>query len=65
MCSVWISEQMATFSLYNINRLNFITDWRVFTARYALNPYITQIRSVFKGLMENKILNPVLHKSDT
>ena len=24
--------------------------WRVFTARYALSPYITQIRFVFKGL---------------
>jgi hypothetical protein len=25
--------------------------WRVFTARYALSPYIKQIRFVFKGLM--------------
>jgi len=24
--------------------------WRVFTARYALNPYTKQIRFVFKGL---------------
>jgi hypothetical protein len=24
--------------------------WRVFTARYGLSPYITQIRLVFKGL---------------
>jgi len=26
VCSVWISEQTATFSLYNINRLDFITE---------------------------------------
>jgi hypothetical protein len=26
MCSVWISEQAATFSLYNINRMDFITE---------------------------------------
>jgi hypothetical protein len=25
--------------------------WRVFTARYALSPYIKQIRFVFKGLI--------------
>jgi len=25
MCSAWISEQAATFSLYNIHRLDFIT----------------------------------------
>jgi hypothetical protein len=28
----------------------------VFTARYALSPYIKQIRSVFKGLMDNPYL---------
>ena len=26
MCSVWISEQTTTFSLYNIKRLSFITE---------------------------------------
>jgi hypothetical protein len=26
MCSVWITEQGATFSLYNIHRLNFINE---------------------------------------
>jgi len=26
MCSVWISEQAGTFSVYNFNRLDFITD---------------------------------------
>jgi hypothetical protein len=25
--------------------------WRVFTARYALSPYIKQIRVIFKGLI--------------
>ena len=25
--------------------------WGVFTARYALSPYITQIRFVFKGVI--------------
>ena len=48
MCSVRVSEQIEKFSLYNINRLNFITE--VFTARYGLSPYITQLRFVFKGL---------------
>jgi hypothetical protein len=28
--------------------------WRVFTARYALSPYIKQIRFVFKGLMNKE-----------
>jgi hypothetical protein len=28
----------------------------VFTARYALNPYIKQIRFVFKGLMEQPLV---------
>jgi len=26
MCSIWISEQTATMSLYNINMLDFITE---------------------------------------
>jgi len=26
MCSVWIAEQTAAFSLYNINRLDFVTN---------------------------------------
>jgi len=26
MCSVWISEQAANISLYNIHRLDFITE---------------------------------------
>jgi hypothetical protein len=41
-CFVRISEQTATFALYNINWLVFITV-EVFTARYGLIPYIQQI----------------------
>jgi hypothetical protein len=43
-------EQTATFVLYNISSLVFIT---VFTARYELSPYITQIRFDLKGLNES------------
>ena len=39
VCFVWIWEQTAIISLYNINWLVFIT-WRVFTARYGLGLYI-------------------------
>jgi len=28
----------------------YLTRWRMFTARYALSPYIKQTRLVFKGL---------------
>jgi hypothetical protein len=31
--------------------------WRVFTARYALSPYIKQIRFVFKGLILLEVTN--------
>jgi hypothetical protein len=31
--------------------IGFDKKWRVFTARYALSPYIKQIRFVFKGLI--------------
>ena len=37
MCSVWISEQTAIISLYNINWLVCITERSVFTARYGLH----------------------------
>ena len=50
MCFEWISEQTVTFTLYIINRLVFITEVGVFTARYALSPYVTQIRLVLRGL---------------
>ena len=51
ICCVRISEQTATFAFYSINRLVFVyLRWRVFTARYGLIPYVTQIRLVFEGL---------------
>ena len=38
MCFVWISEQTAIISLYNINWLVFIAETdSVFIARYELN----------------------------
>jgi hypothetical protein len=43
-------EQTATFALYNI--ISLVYNRRaVFTARYGLSPYITQIRCVFKVFM--------------
>ena len=57
---VWISEQTATFALYSINRLVLYNyRWRVFTARYELNPYIKQIHLVFNPL--NAELNPICY----
>jgi hypothetical protein len=50
MCFVRISEQTATFALHNIKRLVFKSTCRVFTARYAISPYIKQIRFFFKEL---------------
>jgi hypothetical protein len=34
--------------------------WRVFTARYALSPYIKQIRFVFKGLNSQLVINDTI-----
>jgi hypothetical protein len=34
--------------------------WRVFTARYALSPYIKQIRFVFKGLIFQELVQFVV-----
>ena len=46
-------EQTATFTSYNVNRLVLYKPrWRVFTARYALSPYIKLTHFVFKGLRE-------------
>jgi hypothetical protein len=39
VCFVWISEQTAIISLYSINRLVFIKETGLFTARYGLDPY--------------------------
>jgi hypothetical protein len=49
MCFVRISEQTATFALYCINWLVFITVVEsVYSA--ARTEYITQIRFIYKGL---------------
>ena len=45
MCFVWISEQTAIISLYNINWLVFITRRSVFTARYGLCFWLKEIAS--------------------
>jgi len=50
MCSVWILEQAANLSLCNIHRLDFITEAESVYSAVGLNPYITQIRFVFKRL---------------
>jgi hypothetical protein len=43
-------NEIVTFALYIINRLGFITRWRVFNAWYGLSPYITLILFVLGGL---------------
>jgi len=41
-CSIWISEQTANFSLYNINRVDFITEVEsVYCAVRTESLYIT------------------------
>jgi hypothetical protein len=54
VCSVWISEQTATFSLYNINRLNFITEvesvYSMVCTESLYNRYILPLKGkVYKG----------------
>jgi hypothetical protein len=51
MCFVWISEQTATFALYNIKRLFLKPRIRLFTERYGLSPCTQDTRFVFKGLI--------------
>ena len=49
---VWLSEQAETFLTYTALTYWFLKPkLRVFTARYIMSPYITQIRFVFKGLI--------------
>jgi hypothetical protein len=50
MCFVWISEQTATFALHSTSRLVLYNRSGVFTARYALGPYIKQTCLFFEGL---------------
>jgi hypothetical protein len=55
MCFVRISEQTATFAFC----LGFYNRRGEFTARYALSPYIKQIRFVFKGLKKLQITHSI------
>jgi hypothetical protein len=49
--SVYVfSEQTVTFVLYNIKSWFLWPRWRLFTARYGISAYVTQIRFFFKGL---------------
>jgi len=41
------------FTLHNLTVCFLEMVWGVFTARYALSPYIKQARFVFKGLIRN------------
>jgi hypothetical protein len=50
MCFVRISEQTATFALYNIKRLDFITEVESVYSAVRADFYIKQIRFVFNGL---------------
>lgn len=54
MCCVRIYEQRATFGLYSISRLVLYVQpsWELFTARYALIPYIKETRFFFKWLLD-------------
>jgi hypothetical protein len=51
LCVVYGSQKKQQLLPYKTLRDRFLKPkWRVFTARYALSPYIKQIRFVFKGL---------------
>jgi hypothetical protein len=54
MCSVRISEQTATFTLYIIKRMVFVTAMDSVYCTVRAGPYIKQIRFVFKGLNQVK-----------
>ena len=43
---VWMAEQPADSALHNIKKMVFITEVEMFTARYALSPYITNTSSL-------------------
>jgi hypothetical protein len=50
LCFVWISEQTVTLPYTTLRaRFSYIQSI-VFTARYAPNPYIQQMRVIFKDL---------------
>jgi hypothetical protein len=51
LCVLYGSQNKQQILPYKTLRDWFLLPkWRVFTARYALRPYIKQIRFVFKGL---------------
>jgi hypothetical protein len=52
LCVLYGSQNKQQLLPYETSRDWFLQPkWRVFTARYALSPYIKQIRFVFKGLI--------------
>jgi hypothetical protein len=56
LCVLYGSQNKQQLLPYKILRDWFLEPkWRVFTARYALSPYIKQMRSVFKGLKTERI----------
>ena len=48
MCSVWISEETATFSLYNINRLDLMTEVESVYCAVRIECFLKQIAFVLK-----------------
>ena len=50
MCFVWTSEGTATFALYTVNRLVFITEMESVYSAVRAEPLYKQIRFVLKGL---------------
>jgi hypothetical protein len=43
------------FDLQNTTGMAYLKEWRVLTARYALSPYIKQIRFVMKGCYPHEL----------
>jgi hypothetical protein len=55
LCVLYGSQNKQQLLPYKTIRDWFLQPkWRVFTARYALSPYLKQTRFVFKGLMVRK-----------
>jgi hypothetical protein len=60
LCVLYGSQNKQQLLPYKTLRDWFLyPKWRVFTVRYALSPYIKQIRFVFKGLVNQFVL--ILH----
>jgi hypothetical protein len=52
LCVLYGSQnEQKSFPYTTLTDWILLPRWRVFTARYALNPYITSIRFFFKGLI--------------